>query len=199
MKQPDAKTRILEAARKLFAQQGFDGTSVKQICEAAEVNISLVSYYFGGKENVLSALFQTDFFDSSLFLEDEFTDDPILGIQEIARSIISLRIHNPDIMTILHREILNQTPRNSEIESYIYPIWNRLRSHLETGLAKGLFQFQSLDQIFQLVVSTIIFPRINPNFLKPLLSEDISGSEELINNTMEFILRGLGYSPDNNV
>ncbi len=193
MKQPDAKTRILEAARKLFAQQGFDGTSVKQICEAAGVNISLVSYYFGGKEKVLSALFQTDFFDSNLFLDDETSDDPVLGIQQIARAIIRLRIHNPDIMTILHREILNQTPRNREIESYIYPIWNRLRSHLETGLKNGVFQFKSLDQVFQLVVSTIIFPRINPNFLKPLLNENESAIEEVIANTMEFILRGLGY------
>ena len=46
------KIRILLAAKKLFAKQGFDGTSVRQICEEAGANVALVSYYFGGKEKV---------------------------------------------------------------------------------------------------------------------------------------------------
>ncbi|MFC4768110.1 TetR family transcriptional regulator [Effusibacillus consociatus] len=59
--QQDVKMRILLAAKKLFAKQGFDGTSVRQICEEAGANVALVSYHFGGKENVFHALFDTFF------------------------------------------------------------------------------------------------------------------------------------------
>lgn len=40
---------ILLKAKELFAEKGFDGTSIRDIVDAAGVNVSLVSYYFGGK------------------------------------------------------------------------------------------------------------------------------------------------------
>lgn len=48
------KTRdlILGHATRLFANQGFAGTSVRDIVEAAGVNVSLVSYHFGGKDGL---------------------------------------------------------------------------------------------------------------------------------------------------
>lgn len=46
----DTRTLILNAAKELFAAKGFNGTSVRDIVKAAGVNISLVSYHFGGKD-----------------------------------------------------------------------------------------------------------------------------------------------------
>ena len=43
----DKQIQILETAEKLFSENGFDGTSVRQIAKAAEVNIAMISYYFG--------------------------------------------------------------------------------------------------------------------------------------------------------
>lgn len=46
---------LMGVAKRLFAQHGFDGTSVKMIAEAAKVNVSLVSYHFSGKEGLFRA------------------------------------------------------------------------------------------------------------------------------------------------
>ena len=46
------REEILRHARHLFADAGFDGTSVRDIVSAAGVNVSLVSYYFSGKEGL---------------------------------------------------------------------------------------------------------------------------------------------------
>jgi AcrR family transcriptional regulator len=46
---------LLKQAQELFSRQGFDGTSVKAIADAAGVNISLISYHFGGKEGLYRA------------------------------------------------------------------------------------------------------------------------------------------------
>lgn len=43
---------ILFAAEKLFAEKGFEGTSTREISKAANVNISMISYYFGSKEKL---------------------------------------------------------------------------------------------------------------------------------------------------
>lgn len=51
----DTKTQIIEIARKLFAEQGFDGVSVRTICSQANCNVSAISYYFGSKEELFNA------------------------------------------------------------------------------------------------------------------------------------------------
>jgi len=45
----DTRETLLEAARPLFARQGYDGTSVRQITKSAGVNLGAVTYHFGSK------------------------------------------------------------------------------------------------------------------------------------------------------
>lgn len=53
----EARTRLLDAALRLFAEQGFAKTSTREIALAAQVNISAISYYFGHKQGLYQALF----------------------------------------------------------------------------------------------------------------------------------------------
>ncbi|MEN0000694.1 MAG: helix-turn-helix domain-containing protein, partial [Pseudomonadota bacterium] len=50
------EARILEAARKIFTQRGYDAAGLREIADAAQANLSLISRYFGGKEGLLAAL-----------------------------------------------------------------------------------------------------------------------------------------------
>lgn len=43
---------ILWAATEVFAKDGFEGASVREICKLAKINISMISYYFGGKKGL---------------------------------------------------------------------------------------------------------------------------------------------------
>lgn len=47
------RTNILDAAERLFASRGFDGTSIRAITREAGVNVAAVHYHFGTKEEVL--------------------------------------------------------------------------------------------------------------------------------------------------
>jgi AcrR family transcriptional regulator len=49
------RDRILEAAGELFAERGFEGTTVRDICQAAGANVAAVNYYFGDKERLYVA------------------------------------------------------------------------------------------------------------------------------------------------
>jgi AcrR family transcriptional regulator len=53
----DTKTRILDAAERLFAQEGFAATSHRHITRAAGVNLAAVNYHFGSKDELLKAVF----------------------------------------------------------------------------------------------------------------------------------------------
>ena len=54
----DKHIQIMEAAERLFADHGFAGTSVRDIAEAAGVNLAMISYYFGSKEKLMEAMFK---------------------------------------------------------------------------------------------------------------------------------------------
>jgi AcrR family transcriptional regulator len=50
--------RLLDAAERLFADRGFDRTSVRELAGSAECNVAAVNYYFGGKENLYVEVWQ---------------------------------------------------------------------------------------------------------------------------------------------
>jgi AcrR family transcriptional regulator len=51
----DTKTRILDAAERIFSQDGFDAASLRSITAAAQVNLAAVNYHFQTKEALFSA------------------------------------------------------------------------------------------------------------------------------------------------
>jgi len=52
----DTKQKILDTAERMFADQGYGATSLRQVIAAAEVNIAAVHYHFGTKEELLDAV-----------------------------------------------------------------------------------------------------------------------------------------------
>lgn len=53
-----AKERLLDAAERLFARRGYHGVSIRDITDAAKVDVALVNYHFGGKRALLTAVFE---------------------------------------------------------------------------------------------------------------------------------------------
>lgn len=56
MSTPDTKQRILDAAERRFAAEGFDGTSLRSVTAEADVNLAAVNYHFGSKAALLEAV-----------------------------------------------------------------------------------------------------------------------------------------------
>jgi AcrR family transcriptional regulator len=52
----DSRPAILKAARILFAKHGFRGTTLRAIANRAGVDMALVSYFFGSKEDLFAAV-----------------------------------------------------------------------------------------------------------------------------------------------
>lgn len=48
----------MDAAERLFAEEGFHATSLRQITQAAEANLAAVNYHFGSKQALILAVFR---------------------------------------------------------------------------------------------------------------------------------------------
>jgi AcrR family transcriptional regulator len=54
----DTKQRLLDASRKLFADNGFAGASVRAITRQAGANLGAITYHFGSKEGLYAAVLE---------------------------------------------------------------------------------------------------------------------------------------------
>lgn len=57
----EPKSRILESAAKLFSEKGYAAVGVREIAQSAGVNLSMISYYYGGKIGALKAIIEEYF------------------------------------------------------------------------------------------------------------------------------------------
>mgnify|MGYP003638158622 CR=1 FL=1 len=57
----EAETKLLNSALRLFSQQGYEGTSIREIIEGAGVTRPVLYYYFENKEDLFRRLFETKF------------------------------------------------------------------------------------------------------------------------------------------
>ena len=65
--------KILDAAQSLFAETGFNDTSLRQITSLAEVNLASVNYHFGSKKELIQAVLQRYLIVLMPRLDQEFT------------------------------------------------------------------------------------------------------------------------------
>ncbi|GBF74152.1 TetR family transcriptional regulator [Paenibacillus sp. 598K] len=187
----DIKMKILLAARRLFAAQGFDGTSVRQICEEAGANVALVSYHFGGKENLFNAVFSVFFPGNQLERYEPILHDPITGIKKLVEEVIRFRLSDPELVIIIQQEIFKQSSRIATIQENVFPVWNKMRELLEKGKQSGVFHFRSLDNVMFFIMGTLLFHKKTDYFL-PILSDGTPTFKDMYRDAAVFILRGLG-------
>lgn len=181
----DVKEKILGAARKLFAGKGFEGTSVRQICDEAGVALALVSYHFGGKDKLLYALFEPlneHFAKLSFHLEE-----PVEALKQFIRGFVAYRYENEELIHILQQEMMMQSPRLRMLSNAYYPSWEHLRAILEAGKRQGELHYESIVHAVHFVMGAVIFSRQIP-FLEPVFS-DLPPVEDDAAQAAEHIIR----------
>jgi len=187
----DIKQRILIAAKARFAGQGFDGTTVRQICEDAGVNGALISYYFGGKENLFYALFE-NFFPINAYEElNNLAEGPVDGVKLIVREVTAFKMREPMMTVIIQQEMLLNSPRLSRIRDYASPPWRKLREWIVEGKEQGIFRCQSVDNAFMSVLGALLYYRNSSAYWGPLLMNDGGDFEQLVEDLSSFVLGGL--------
>lgn len=184
IKDENSKTRILEAATVLFARKGFDGTSIREICKAADVNLCMISYYWGGKQElyqgIIDNLIEKQIEYSKSFLDlnknpyDMTKDECRELLSEVMDKFVDFFYTNisSDLIVLLLKE--QQKPDfivKSPVLDYIRIMVARL---LEVDKNDRLTIFKML-----FMLSQINSPRILPAFSLRLLGQDDFCEEDI--------------------
>lgn len=79
----DKQIQIIQTAEVLFAERGFDGTSVRDIADEAGINVAMISYYFGSKEKLMEALFELRVGTIQSRVESLLKNDSLTPIEKV--------------------------------------------------------------------------------------------------------------------
>ncbi|RPF55341.1 forespore capture DNA-binding protein RefZ [Aquisalibacillus elongatus] len=92
MSEKSTKEKIMEEAARLFYYNGFDGTSIRSITDHANVNVSMIKYYFNNKQGLLEHM-TVDYFEKYIDMLEEITNEEELTDQEHFFHVIDEIIH----------------------------------------------------------------------------------------------------------
>lgn len=177
----DSRYCILDAATKLFAKLGLDKCSTREIAKQSDSNISLISYYFGGKEGLYKEVMRqhaleireraVQIFDG--YEKTEITPETFKqAMSNIVETLIEFRTKNPEMAQIFAREKLAGLPFGREIhEDIFFPLSLKFFELFKKAQKKGFVK-----------------PDINAAVFFITLSEGIWGFYEMVDcktQTME--------------
>jgi AcrR family transcriptional regulator len=98
--------KIKNAALKLFHQKGFAGTKTRDISEESGVNVALINYYFGSKENLFEIVMEESlkklFFGIRSVFDKETVEEKLEGI---VNNYFDALLTNPDLPLFIFSEI----------------------------------------------------------------------------------------------
>jgi AcrR family transcriptional regulator len=69
----ETKEKIITSARILFADHGFEGTSIRDIAKAADVNVASVNYHFSNKENLFTEILHAGYVECSVSMRTMYS------------------------------------------------------------------------------------------------------------------------------
>lgn len=177
----NTRARLLREALRLFAAQGFAKTSTRAIAQAAGVNISAISYYFGNKEGLYRSAYYEPIGNRSPKKTAAQITDPLLSLEQALQVFFEhmfVPFAQADIMCdsvrLNLREVLEPTGLWKEVITKRITVIHRALEHL---IVKHLALEKSDDEIqrlvfaiggipFQLIVGHEVVLSLCPNLLK---------------------------------
>jgi AcrR family transcriptional regulator len=134
--------RLLAAATRLFAERGYDRTSVQEIVEAAGVTKGALYHYFGSKDDLLHEIY-----GRLLRLQQERLDalaDSGAPVEERLRAaaadVVVTTIEHLDDATIFFRSMHQLSPgKNKQVRAERRRYHERFRALVEEGQRAGVF------------------------------------------------------------
>jgi AcrR family transcriptional regulator len=103
----DVRNKLLDAARRLFAEKGYEGVSTRRLATEADTTPAMIHYYFGDKHGLYRALLEEVMGPTLSHLEAIAADGEAVTIDGFIDSYIGIFQRNPWLPPLVFREMLD--------------------------------------------------------------------------------------------
>ncbi|TDD82806.1 TetR/AcrR family transcriptional regulator [Actinomadura darangshiensis] len=119
------RDRILDAATRLFAALGYDGTSTRMIAETAGLNVSTVAYHVGGKRDLYLAVMERAHLAERAALDAALAEMALdaEGLLTLVDRYVDFCIERPEVPALwMHRWLSDAADVAHLEDQYVRPL-----------------------------------------------------------------------------
>ena len=132
------KRKIFETSMKLFAEKGYDATSIEEITANVGVAKGTLYYHFSSKEEIFQFLIEegVKLLKNSVEIKTEKLESSIDKIKAVVLIEIKVLVKYEDFMTIVLSEIGGNGPRSILCKKYVFEYIQMIEKIVENGINK---------------------------------------------------------------
>jgi AcrR family transcriptional regulator len=173
----DKKEHIMDVAVTLFAEKGFEGTSIRDLAHQADVNIAMINYYFGSKEKLFVALLE----NKARFMREKIdavqNDHSLTEIEKINFIIdgyVTRFLSQPAFHRVLQQELLvtNREILHQNVIELFTKNTQDVVSIIEKGIRKKIFKKVDPQLLFASIIGTINQVMLSRSMCNIILNKD---------------------------
>lgn len=182
------KRKIFETSMKLFAEKGYDATSIEEITANVGVAKGTLYYHFSSKEEIFGFLIEegVKLLKNSIEIKTEKLENALDKIRAIVLIEIKVLVKYEDFMTIVLREIWGSGERSNLCKKHVFEYIQMIEEIVEEGInkkeiidgdknviASGIFGFTCSSLIYRMRTDKEInvlelYSEIEKTFIKKL-------------------------------
>lgn len=193
--------RLIAVARELFAQNGYDGTSVRAITTRARANLGAITYHFGSKRSLYEAVMEAviaparDRLEAALAVPGTALD----RLDSVLRSFFDYLSENPDLPRFMMQQLMSPRPITKAAVRHVGANVGVLSSVIAAGQKEGTVRGGDPVLLALSIVAQPIYIAIAARLLRETAAIDPFDPrtrERVVDSVVRFVRAGLAAEPE---
>ncbi|MGM0558918.1 MAG: TetR/AcrR family transcriptional regulator [Myxococcota bacterium] len=183
---PDVRTQILQEATRLFAEQGFDGTSIRAISDEVGIAKPSLLYHFPSKDELRRVVLEQVFSHWSDVLPEllKVATSGEGRFESLMTEVLSFFLADTNRAKLLTREMLDRPEEiNEQLRKFLSPWMHLTADYIRRGQEEGII-YEDVDadayilHIIQMVVGGLSTSIVYGGLLEENSSDDATTAEQ---------------------
>ena len=163
------KRKIFETSMKLFAEKGYENTSIEEITATVGVAKGTLYYHFASKEEIFNFLVSegVKLLQNSVDIKTSKYHNYIDKVKAIVLIQVKIVDKYEDIITILLSQFYGKEARNKMCQQHVFEYIGKIEKIVAEGMQKGEIKQGDpkviASEIYALIASTLVYKMKNGN------------------------------------
>lgn len=185
------KRTIFECSMKLFAEKGYDATSVEEITAVSGVAKGTLYYHFEKKEDILNILLEEGMklLKNSIEIKTKNCQTALEKIKAVVLIQIKVTVKYENFLNIVFSQMWGKDEKGKRCKKYVYEYIKYLEDIIAEGIENGEFYNGNVKAlasgIFGVTCSSLIY--------RMEIGEE-TNVKEIYNGFIDTVIRGLCIS-----